>query len=110
MAFQGYPLCRRPQDELILGYMETLACPYCGQQKQDEPEEFTSCRICGFKSALVSSKAGELLIVDRRMPYLKRRCRELEEAKPGVTVIVDRRINQDPYDEPDRRVFVAAET
>ena len=90
--------------------MENLVCPYCGQHKQDEPEEFTSCRICGFKSALVPSKEGRLLIVDRRMPYLKRRCRELSEANPDLSVIVDRRINQDPYDEPNRRVFVTAET
>ena len=90
--------------------MNSVACPYCGQKKQNDAADFTSCHICGFKSALVPSNDGMLLIVDRRMPYLKRRCREITEANPGLSVIVDRRINQDPYEEPDRRLFIKAET
>jgi hypothetical protein len=45
-----------------------------------------------------------LLIVDRRMPYLKRRCADLSEQMSEVTIIVDRRVAQDPRDETDRRV------
>ena len=90
--------------------METLPCPYCGQQKLEEPaDRFTGCRICGFKSALVPSDDGMLLIVDRRMPYLQRRCRELTEKNPECMVIVDRRITQDPHDVPDRRLALKAE-
>ncbi|MHB9053107.1 MAG: hypothetical protein ACYC5F_03830 [Thermoleophilia bacterium] len=58
---------------------------------------------------MVSSNDGNLLIVDRRMPYLKRRCHEIADMNPALTVIVDRRINQDPHEEPDRRIAAGAE-
>ncbi|MCL4474443.1 MAG: hypothetical protein M1455_11020 [Actinobacteria bacterium] len=89
--------------------MDSLACPYCGQQKHDEAVDFASCHICGLKSALVPSGDSMLLIVDRRMPYLKRRCNEIAEMNPAFKVIVDRRINQDPHEEPDRRIAAPAE-
>ncbi len=85
--------------------MSSLECPYCGQHKDPEYlDQFTGCRICGFKSALVPSNDGMLLIVDRQMPYLQRRCRELGEQNPDCRVIVDRRITQDPHEAADRRM------
>jgi hypothetical protein len=90
--------------------MESLACPYCGQHKQEEPvDQFIGCRICGFKSALVRSDDGMLLIVDRQMPYLKRRCEEISCDNPELKVVVDRRITQDPLDNPNRRLMLDAE-
>ncbi len=85
--------------------METFECPYCGQAKDAaEAAHFTSCRFCGFRSALVDSeKNGRLLIVDRKMPFLKQRCADLSRRMPGVTVIVDRRVAQDERDHADRR-------
>jgi hypothetical protein len=86
--------------------MEAMKCPYCGQAKDgDDDSEFTSCRFCGFKSALVDSpKSGRLLIVDRRMPFLKRRCQDLAAEMSGVTVMVDRRVAQDERTRPERRL------
>jgi len=90
--------------------MESLECPYCGQHKQDGAiDQFTGCRICGFKSALVPSNDGMLLIVDRQMPYLQRRCQEIAEMNPELKVIVDRRITQDPHDLPNRRFITEDE-
>ncbi|MHB9111428.1 MAG: hypothetical protein ACYC4D_02210 [Thermoleophilia bacterium] len=90
--------------------MKSLACPYCGQHKQEEPVEyFTGCRICGFKSALVPSDDGMLLIVDRQMPYLRKRCEEISCMNPDLKVVVDRRITQDPHDTPNRRLSTEAE-
>lgn len=90
--------------------MNSLACPYCGQHKQEEPaEQFTGCRICGFKSALVPSDDGMLLIVDRQMPYLKKRCEEISCKNPALKVVVDRRITQDPHDNPNRRLMMGVE-
>jgi len=90
--------------------MEVFECPYCGQEKnhEDAAKDFCSCRFCGFKSALVHADDGKLLIVDRRMPYLQRRCQELSEISPDMTVIVDRRIAQDPHEETERRVDAEA--
>lgn len=90
--------------------MKVFDCPYCGQEKNHElsAAEFCSCRFCGFKSALVHTGEGKLLIVDRRMPYLQRRCRELSISSPEVEVIVDRRIAQDPYNESERRIAAQA--
>lgn len=88
----------------------SLTCPYCGQRKQEEPaEHFIGCRICGFKSALVPSDDGMLLIVDRQMPYLKKRCEDISCKNPDLKVVIDRRINQDPLDNPNRRLPVGAE-
>lgn len=86
--------------------MKTLCCPYCGQEKSlEDATDFCGCRFCGFRSALVETdREGWLLIVDRRMPYLKRRCEEISEQMSEVTIIVDRRVAQDPRDEADRRV------
>lgn len=90
--------------------MDSLECPYCGQNKHKEPaEHFVGCRICGFKSALVQSDDGILLIVDRQMPYLKRRCDEISCNNPELKVVVDRRITQDPHDDPNRRQLLEAE-
>jgi hypothetical protein len=90
--------------------MDSLACPYCGQHKHEEPVDlFRGCRICGFKSALVPSNDGMLLIVDRQMPYLQRRCQELTEMNPELRVIVDRRITQDPHEVPNRRLVLEAD-
>ena len=90
--------------------MDSLSCPYCGQNKQDEPAEyFVGCRICGFKSAMVKSDDGVLLIVDRQMPYLKRRCEEISCQNPGLKVVVDRRITQDPHDIANRRQLLESE-
>ncbi|MBI5870615.1 MAG: hypothetical protein HZB44_06640 [Actinobacteria bacterium] len=90
--------------------MKSLACPYCGQHKQEEPvEQFSGCRICGFKSALVPSDDGMLLIVDRQMPYLKKRCEEISCKNPELKVVVDRRITQDPHDNPNRRLMMGVE-
>jgi len=89
--------------------MDTLACPYCGQHKyKDAVDHFSDCRICGFKSALVPSDDGMLLIVDRQMPYLQKRIREIAEMNPDVKVIVDRRIAQDPHEQPNRRLALEA--
>ena len=83
---------------------ETLNCPYCGQQKDKHPKEFDSCHICGYKSAMVKSDDGaNLLVVDRRMPYLERKCQDLSVRLPDVSVMVDRRIAQDELSRPDRR-------
>ncbi len=86
--------------------MDTLSCPYCGQEKKDvDAREFSRCRFCGFRSALVDSpKSGRLLIVDRRMPFLQRRCEDLASQLDGVTVVVDRRVAQDTIGNPERRV------
>ena len=90
--------------------MQSLACPYCGQHKLEQPaDSFSGCRICGFKSALVPSDDGMLLIVDRKMPYLQRRCQELGDKNPECKIIVDRRITQDPHDVKDRRLSLDAE-
>jgi len=90
--------------------MDSLSCPYCGQSKHDEPaEQFTGCRICGFKSALVPSDDGMLLIVDRQMPYLRRRCDEISCQNPELQVVVDRRITQDPHEVPNRRIMMEGE-
>lgn len=84
---------------------ENFSCPYCGQpKKSDSAAEFMSCRFCGFKSAVVEADDGKLLVVDRRMPFLKKKCQELAERHPDTTVIVDRRIAQDPIIEQDRRI------
>jgi len=80
-------------------------CPYCKQPKNGpDRSEFTRCTFCGFHSALVNSIRGMLLIVDRRMPFLKKRCQELSEQMPHVTIIVDRRIAQDPFGKIERRL------
>jgi len=50
-----------------------------------------------------------LLIVDRQMPYLQRRCRELTEQNPDCRVIVDRRITQDPHQAAERRLVMELE-
>ncbi len=86
--------------------MSTIDCPYCGQAKTGvDISHFTGCRFCGFKSALVHDKRGKkILIIDREMPYLKRRLEELSERYPDTAVIVDRRVAQDPHDRPDRRL------
>jgi hypothetical protein len=86
--------------------MSRLYCPYCGQEKNSEDHtEFCGCRFCGFRSALVDTDDNRrLLIVDRRMPFLKRRCEDLSEQLSEVTIIVDRRVAQDPRDDADRRV------
>lgn len=82
-------------------------CPYCQQPKDGhEHAEFTRCSFCGFHSALVDSISGLLLIVDRRMPFLKKRVQELKEQMPHVTVIVDRRIAQDPFGKNERRMIL----
>jgi len=89
--------------------MDTLSCPYCGQHKyEDAADQFSHCRICGFKSALVPSDDGMLLIVDRRMPYLQKRIQEIADLNPDVKVIVDRRIAQDPHELPNRRLEMEA--
>jgi hypothetical protein len=67
---------------------------------------FERCDFCGLRSALVDTENGKLLVVDRRMPYLKRRCQELSQELPDVTIVVDRRIAQDPFHEEDRRLVV----
>lgn len=88
-----------------------LICPYCGQEKNKEPGIFCNCHICGYKSAIVKGADGaDLLIVDRRMPYLERRCRDLSGRMPGVSVIVDRRIAQDELAGADRRVQLTIES
>ncbi|RJQ41810.1 MAG: hypothetical protein C4534_11385 [Gaiellales bacterium] len=46
---------------------------------------------------------ADLLVVDRRMPYLERRCQDLADRLPHVSVIIDRRIAQDMLNMPDRR-------
>ncbi|MHB0866162.1 MAG: hypothetical protein ACYC29_00790 [Thermoleophilia bacterium] len=46
------------------------------------------------------------MIVDRRMPFLNRRCQELSVRIPDVQIIVDRRIAQDSFNQPDRRLPV----
>lgn len=86
--------------------MENLLCPYCGQKKNAvDASEFSRCRFCGFRSALVNADDGRwLLIVDKRMPFLRRRCEDLSDQLSDVTVIIDRRVAQDPRDEADRRV------
>lgn len=82
-------------------------CPYCKQPKNGHDRAlYIKCNFCGFDSALVDSITGILLIVDRRMPFLKRRCRELSEQMPGVTVVVDRRIAQDPFGKTERRLVL----
>lgn len=92
--------------------MDTLVCPYCGQEKLGSyASDFSHCRFCGFRSALVdSNNNGRLLIVDRRMPFLKRRCDDLAAQLNGVSIVVDRRVVQDSYDHPDRRVNKYSET
>ncbi len=82
-----------------------MKCPYCGQEKEGGGVcEFTRCRFCEFRSALVdSAKSGRLLIVDRRMPFLRKRCHDLSVQMTDVTVIVDRRVAQDVRDQPERR-------
>jgi hypothetical protein len=82
----------------------SISCPYCGQAKKSSPEDYCGCHICGYKSAVVKADdGGELMIVDRRMPYLERRCNEISRRMPDVSVIVDRRIAQDQFSGPDRR-------
>lgn len=89
---------------------ETLTCPYCGQEKDKHPAEFGNCHICGYKSAIVKSADGaDLLIVDRRMPYLDRRCQDLSARMPDISVIIDRRIAQDDISSPDRRQQLSLE-
>lgn len=58
---------------------------------------------------MVPSNDGMLLIVDRQMPYLKRRCDEISCQNPELKVVVDRRIAQDPHDDPNRRQMLEAE-
>lgn len=45
-----------------------------------------------------------MLIVDRKMPFLQRRCEDLASQMADVTVTVDRRVVQDRYDHLDRRI------
>ena len=87
-----------------ISFMEDFTCPYCGQHKSGgSKSEFSGCKFCGFKSAMIVSEGGNLLIVDHQMPYLRRRCQELAMQMPDVKVIVDRRIDQDPYGNDERR-------
>ncbi|GBE58360.1 hypothetical protein BMS3Abin01_01296 [bacterium BMS3Abin01] len=44
-----------------------------------------------------------MLIVDRRMPFLQKRCDNLSSQMTDVTIIVDRRVAQDVRDQPERR-------
>lgn len=92
--------------------MNTLTCPYCGQEKLGvEASDFSHCRFCGFRSALVDTPdEGRLLIVDRRMPFLKRRCEDLASKLNGISVVVDRRVVQDAYKHDDRRINRYQET
>lgn len=84
-------------------FMNSFVCPYCGQPKTgDSSGEFSGCKFCGFKSAMITGDR-KLLIVDREMPYLKRRCEELALQMPDVRVVVDRRIVQDPHGKSERR-------
>lgn len=53
---------------------------------------------------MVACERESLLIVDRRMPFLNRRCEELSVRIPDVQIIVDRRIAQDSFNQPDRRL------
>ena len=88
-----------------IGNMEQLRCPYCGHPKAAAaPRDFAPCRFCGFKSALIDDGGPQrLLIVDREMPYLRRRLEELSEKLPGVMIIVDRRVVQDELGVIERR-------
>lgn len=47
-----------------------------------------------------------MLIVDREMPYLSQRCRELSVKLPDVEIVVDRRVVQDPLKNKERRAPV----
>ena len=90
---------------LYICNMEQLSCPYCGHPKAAaEPRDFMPCRFCGFRSAFVDDGDGQrLLIVDREMPYLRRRLEELSAKLPGVRIIVDRRVVQDELGVIERR-------
>lgn len=52
---------------------------------------------------MVERDGDSLLIVDRRMPFLNRRCRELSARIPEAQIIVDRRIAQDAFNQQERR-------
>jgi hypothetical protein len=81
-----------------------LKCPYCGQDKNKDPMHFCGCHICGYKSAMIKAADGaDILVVDRRMPYLERRCQEIETNNPNLSVVIDRRIVQDDIAGQDRR-------
>lgn len=94
------------------GYMgNVLKCPYCGQEKDKASHHYCDCHICGYKSAMLKAADGaDLMIVDRRMPYLERRCQEIGVRYPDVNVIVDRRIVQDEMLGPNRRRPIPLET
>lgn len=94
-------------DSAATSYIKAMVefhCPYCGQAKvESSPDRFSGCRFCGFKSALIDKEDSKILIVDRDMPYLQKRCEELSEQMPETEIIVDRRVSQDPQDLQDRR-------
>jgi hypothetical protein len=96
----------RPLRRYNLNTMETLNCPYCDQEKNiDDAADFKRCRFCGFRSSMVDSeKNGRMLIVDRRMPYLQKRCQDLASRMTNMSIIVDRRVAQDPWEKTDRRI------
>ncbi|MHB0914139.1 MAG: hypothetical protein ACYC5A_03555 [Thermoleophilia bacterium] len=84
--------------------VKVINCPYCGQEKNKEGSIFCECHICGYKSAVVKgADGGYLFVVDRRMPYLERRCQSLAERMPDMNVVIDRRIAQDELLGPNRR-------
>ncbi len=93
-----------PPASVYIGNMKELHCPYCGHPKiTTSLREFSPCKFCGFKSAFVESDAQKLLIVDREMSFLRRRCDELAAKMPGVRIVVDRRIVQDELGWIERR-------
>ena len=93
-----------PPASVYIGSMKELRCPYCGHLKTVALlREFSPCKFCGFKSAFVEDGAQKLLIVDREMPFLKRRCEELAARMHGVRIVVDRRIVQDELGLIERR-------
>lgn len=50
-----------------------------------------------------AADGADLFIVDRRMPYLDKRCKDLQVRYPAVNVIVDRRVVQDELVGAERR-------
>ncbi len=94
----------RPLASVYIEKMKELRCPYCGHQKiVTLLREFSACKFCGFRSAFVESGAQKLLIVDREMPFLRRRCDELAARMPGVRIVMDKRIVQDELGRIERR-------
>lgn len=90
--------------------VKVINCPYCGQEKNKIGSIFCECHICGYKSAVVkASDGGYLFVVDRRMPYLERRCQSLAVRMPDMAVVIDRRIAQDVLMGPDRRQTLTLE-